>query len=155
MEYQITQDHSILKDSIETYHVGSSGEHASTRCIFYIDDSEIDRWLAKHILETSGLCNQIVTASNGEEGIKAIAEYYLKTNKLPDIIIVDLQMPRIDGFKLISAIGTLPHFSKESCKIILTSAGLEEEDWNRINELQIKNILLKPLDLVELRKLLE
>ena len=52
---------------------------------------------AKHVLETSELCNQIVTASNGEEEMKAIAEYYLKTNKLPVVIIVYLQMPRVDG----------------------------------------------------------
>lgn len=37
--------------------------------------------------------------------------YYLKTNKLPDVIIVDLQIPGIDEFKFISAIDSLPYFS--------------------------------------------
>lgn len=154
MEYQRSQNHCKVEDSIESYHITPMNDQRPSRCIFYIDDSEIDRWLAKHVLETSGLCNQIVIASNGEEGIKAIAEYYIKTNKLPEVIIVDLQMPRIDGFKLISAIDNLPYFSEQNCKVILTTAGLDDEDWEKINELQIKNILLKPLDQSELIKFL-
>lgn len=153
MEYQLTQDQHKAEDSIETYHCSSPEEPAPSRCIFYIDDSEIDRWLAKHVLEDSGLCNEIVTASNGEEGIKAITEYYLNTKKLPEVIIIDLQMPRVDGFKLISSIYSLPYFSERNCKLILISAGLDDQDWEKINELRIKNILLKPLEQTELIKL--
>lgn len=155
MEYQITQVHFMLEDSIETYHLTPPDESAQTRCIFYIDDCEMDRWLAKHVIETSGLCRQIVIASNGEEGINAIEEYYLKNHKLPEVIIVDLQMPRLDGFKLIAAVKARPYYLQSDTKIILTSAGLDDMDLQKIEELQIENILLKPLDQAELIRLLE
>lgn len=155
MEYLITQDHYIMEDSIETYHITPSDQHTPCRCIFYIDDCEMDRWLAKHVLESSGLCSQIVTASNGEEGLKAIVEYYLKSRKLPEVIIVDLQMPRLNGFKLIAEIRKLLYFSEKDCKVILTSAGLDNEDLEKLDELHIKNVLLKPLHQAGLIELLK
>lgn len=155
MEYQpTTYDQCIVEDSIETYHLSPQNESASSRCIFYIDDCEMDRWLAKHVLESSGLCRQIVIASNGEEGIKAIEAHYLKTHQLPDIIIADLLMPRMDGFQLISELKKLPYFSEKDCKVILISAGLDDEDREKINALKIKYVLLKPFDQEHLTRLL-
>lgn len=149
---EITSDiHIMVEDSIESYQINSFN---TFRCIFYIDDSEMDRWLARYVLEASGMCTEIKTASNGEEGLKAILEYCSINSRFPDVIIVDLQMPRMDGFALISTIKAHSYYLKSNTKIILTSAGLGDIDLRKIEELQIENILLKPLDQNDLKRVL-
>lgn len=145
---------SIVEDTVETYNFSLMKEQESPCCIFYIDDLEMDRWLAKHVLETAGVCKQIVTASNGEEGLRAILEYCSANSRLPEVIIVDLQMPRMDGFALISTIKSHSYYSESNTKIILTSAGLHDMDLQKIEELEIENVLLKPIQQSELIKLL-
>jgi CheY-like chemotaxis protein len=140
----------VMEDTLETYHFNPNNE----TCIFYIDDNEVDRWLVQNRIKDSELCGVLITVSNGEEGLIAIEEYYQKNRKLPNAIIVDLQMPAMDGFKLITAIKNLPYYSGQNCKLILTSVDLVEEDWVKIKELQIRNILIKPIELAELMKLL-
>jgi len=140
----------IVADTIETYHINS---HNDT-CIFYIDANEVDRWLLKNRLEASGICGELVVISNGDEGLNTIHEYYQKHKKLPVAIIVDLQLPAMDGFKFISTIKKLPYYSQQNCKLILTSEDLVDEDLTKINELQIDHILLKPIDINALNKML-
>jgi len=64
--------------------------------ILIVDDSATMRALYKGVLETEG--HKIIEATTGEEGLnKAKTE-------LPDIIIADLAMPKMDGFKMIEMI---------------------------------------------------
>lgn len=140
----------MVKDTMETYHIHPEKD----TCIFYIDDNEVDRWLMQNRIERSEICGELVAVSNGDEALIALQNYYQKYQKLPIAIIVDLQMPAMDGFKLIKNIKNLPYFSEQQCKLILTSEDLVDEDWGKIKELQIKNILFKPIDSNELIKMI-
>lgn len=143
-----------VKEQIETYNQSCHEKGNPPLSIFYIDDSPIDIWLAETILKLSGFAEEIVTASNGEEGFLIIQEYYSQNNKLPDVIMADLQMPRVGGFELIRKIKELPYYSENTTKLILVTAGLDEEDLEKIKEQEIKNILMKPLEKEELMKVL-
>jgi len=64
--------------------------------ILIVDDSATKRSLYKGMLETEGY--EIIEATNGEEGMDKAK------NGSPDIIIADLAMPKMDGFKMIERI---------------------------------------------------
>jgi CheY-like chemotaxis protein len=64
-------------------------------------------------------------------------------------------MPAMDGFKFIDVVKNLPYYSEQNCKLILTSEDIVDEDWEKIKELHIKNVLFKPIDSNELMKLLQ
>lgn len=145
---------STVKEQIATYIFPCFNKGNAPFSIFYIDDSPVDIWLAETILKTSGYEGEWITASNGQDGLLSIQDYVSKNNKLPNVIFADLQMPRIGGFELIRKIKEMPYYSEETTTLILVTAGLDEEDLEKIKEIGIKNVLMKPLVREELLKLL-
>jgi len=124
-------------------------------CVFIADDSEMDRWLAIRIIELSGICEKIITARHGNEALEKLKDYYTHHQYYPEIMLVDFQMPYMDGIELIGEIRKLPSVEIKKSKIILITAGLDPEiDFPRIKEYKIENILLKPLDKWQFLKLI-
>ena len=70
------------------------GWRHKTVCI--VDDDENVRDIYRRRFENEGF--SVITAINGEEGLALIQE------KLPDIILLDLQMPVLDGFAVLNAL---------------------------------------------------
>lgn len=79
--------------------------------ILHIDDDEANRYTVKLILERSGF--EVFHAENGREGI-AMAE------NLPDLIILDIQLPDIDGYEVCRVIKSRAHLT--SIPVLQTSA---------------------------------
>jgi two-component system, chemotaxis family, chemotaxis protein CheY len=69
------------------------------RCLV-VDDSSVIRKVARRILE--GLDFQISEAENGEEAIEACRD------QIPDAILLDWNMPKMDGYEFLRALRRLP-----------------------------------------------
>lgn len=65
--------------------------------ILVVDDSTVDRRLAGGLLEKHVDWN-VVAVKNGKEGLLAVRQ------KMPDVVVTDLQMPDMDGLELVKAI---------------------------------------------------
>lgn len=78
-------------------------EHEMSRRkrVLYIDDEPDLQWLVKHILETVGGFDVMVCAS-GTEGLRGIAAF------APDLVLLDVMMPEMDGFSVLRALRALP-----------------------------------------------
>jgi diguanylate cyclase (GGDEF)-like protein len=72
----------------------------SLRLVLVIDDDQTAHLWARRYLSTAGF--QMVSALNGYEGIEAFKKHR------PDIVLVDIDMPGIDGFATCAAIRALP-----------------------------------------------
>lgn len=123
-------------------------------CIAYIDDNAMDTWIAVKVLELAGICREIITEVNGVKGWRLLEDYAIRNGRLPEVIMVDLQMPLMDGFDLINKIRSSPFYSPEEVRILLVSAGLDDSDLKRMEELDIRDHVVKPLDVAELSKML-
>jgi two-component system chemotaxis sensor kinase CheA len=77
-------------------------EERARRRILVVDDSITTRTLEKNILEAAGYDVQLAT--NGQEALGAIA-----AGGVPDLIVSDIVMPRLDGFELTRRIKDDPH----------------------------------------------
>jgi CheY-like chemotaxis protein/anti-sigma regulatory factor (Ser/Thr protein kinase) len=76
---------------------GSTGEEATMGTVLVVDDSLIDRSLAKALVEkVPGW--KAATANNGSEALAAIAQ------ERPSVVLTDLIMPEMDGLKLVEAL---------------------------------------------------
>ena len=101
--------------------------------ILIVEDDEFFRELLKKKLLSLGF--HIFEASNGEEGVE-------QTNqKKPDLIILDLLLPNIDGFEVLSKVKTNPETS--STPVIIVSNLGQQEDVERGLKLGAADYLIK------------
>ncbi len=101
--------------------------------IVIVEDDQVINQMYRMKFEAAGF--DVATASDGEIGI-AMAE---KTK--PDIILLDLQMPRMDGATALQHIRTSP-WGKEVPVIILTNLGAEEAP-KELKQLGIHSYIVK------------
>ena len=113
--------------------------------ILLVEDNELNRSLAKELLEDVGI--QIVEAVDGVGAINRVIE---NESGYFDYILMDLQMPNMDGFGATKAIRTLADEKKASLPIIAMTARVTGEDRNAAREAGMNAYLEKPLDINKL-----
>jgi len=89
--------------------------------ILIIDDSRMDRKLLMSSLNKSGIENEILQAVDGEEGLKILSENY----KDVAIILLDWQMPKLDGIGFMQGVVNIPEVSSIPI-VMITASGSDE-----------------------------
>jgi len=110
--------------------------------ILYVEDEEDAREQTKDILKL--LFNSVDTAVDGKEGFDA---YMLSSY---DIVITDINMPRMDGIAFIKRIREI----NENQKIIIISAHNDAEYLIPAIELGVDGFIVKPIQMIQLEKTL-
>ncbi|RMG67690.1 MAG: response regulator [Nitrospirae bacterium] len=125
--------------------------------ILLVEDDQNDVMLIKRAFNKCGLINPVYSVSNGEEAVK-----YLEarppyddrgTYPLPVLILLDLKMPRMNGFEFLKWIRSHPDF-KKMIVVVLTSSK-ESPDVNRAYELGANSYLVKPVQFSDLMNLVK
>ncbi len=109
--------------------------------ILLVDDSPLDRHLLHQLLRRRGF--RVQTAANGEEAFARMAE------ETPDLILLDIQMPDMDGFELCSRLKADPDTALIPVMFISAASGLEE----RIKAFELGGVdyLSKPIQAEEVQ----
>jgi two-component system chemotaxis response regulator CheB len=101
--------------------------------VLVVDDSAFSRQAITRMLDTSPLVEVIGVARDGEEALRKTFELQ------PDLITVDLEMPRMDGFTFLRVV-----MRKRPTPVIVISGRTEEEDVFRALELGAVDFVGKP-----------
>ncbi len=110
--------------------------------ILYVEDNATQRELIQRLLELELRDYEIQFAGNGIEGFEKALQW------LPDVILMDLRMPQMDGFEAIHRIRTLP--TTANIPIITISAWINARNEDRAMKLGANACLVKPYDMDEL-----
>jgi CheY-like chemotaxis protein len=113
--------------------------------VLLVDDDDIFNFVNKKNIEKLGLASEIHTVANGQEAINLINEYFQKSLTVPDIILLDINMPIMDGFGFIEAFNRLPLPGIEKVKIIIVSSSDNPKDIERAQKLGVTRFLTKPI----------
>jgi CheY-like chemotaxis protein/two-component sensor histidine kinase len=113
--------------------------------ILVVDDNEDAATSLAIMLKIMG--NDVRTAHDGEEGIAAAAAYR------PDVIVLDIGMPRLNGFDACRRIREQP-WGRGTVIVALTGWG-QEDDRRRSHEAGFDHHLVKPVEPAVLERLLE
>jgi CheY-like chemotaxis protein len=112
--------------------------------VFLIDDDDVFVFLTKKIIERSGANVLLSVFSNGQEGIEYIKGIAAEEDLLPDVILLDLNMPVMDGWEFLNAYQEL-ELAKNIALYIVTSSisPYEVERAKHIKEVQ--EFIVKPI----------
>lgn len=115
--------------------------------ILLVDDDDVTNFLSKELLRLN-LPNIITyTTQNGQEALHFLAEQ--SSNTLPDVILLDINMPVMDGWDFLYVFETLRLQNEDLEKIIvfMFTSSVYHEDINKAKSFSsVKNIYSKPLD---------
>ncbi|WP_210463876.1 response regulator [Rufibacter roseolus] len=122
--------------------------------VLLVDDDDSALFVAKKVLMRMEVAEDVATAVNGLEGFLAVkAACGGPAEEFPGLILVDLKMPVMSGFKMIEAMGGLPLPSKPLV-VVLTSSE-NPIDRERARMLQADGYLVKPIRPESIERLLE
>ena len=110
--------------------------------VLLAEDNEMNQMIAQAILTEFGL--DVVIANNGEEAVRLIDESPAGTY---DIILMDIQMPVMDGYQAARLIRSLEDREKAELPIIAVTANAFEEDRKLALESGMNGHLAKPYDI--------
>lgn len=123
--------------------------------VMLIDDNEIDLKINSKIISLTKLFEEIIICQSGEESLDYLNKYINKPEKLPDFILLDIQMPEMDGFEFLDHYKRLPKNFTSKCPVAMLSSTLDFGDIKRAEaNVYVVNLLKKPLLPTELLALL-
>ncbi|HDZ14252.1 hypothetical protein LCGC14_1121820 [marine sediment metagenome] len=115
--------------------------------LWLIDDDVICRYACNYKLEQSGKKFEIIGHSSAFEGLTSLAAFLHENKKLPDIILLDLNMPGMDGWSFIEEIEKMGDtVSKIQIYILTSFTNLNDRKIAQQHPL-IKGFFRKPLSL--------
>jgi PAS domain S-box-containing protein len=114
--------------------------------ILIVEDNEMNRNLLRRFIVSSIPTAKIIEAMDGEEGVQAYK------NDNPDIIFMDIQMPRMDGLE--ATIEIRKNEKESQTPIIALTAGALFGERKKCFEVGMNHFLSKPIELPALKKIL-
>jgi two-component system cell cycle response regulator DivK len=107
-----------------------------SRSVLYVEDNLGNRILVRRILQSQGY--QVLEAADAQEALDVVDDI------LPDLILMDINMPEVDGFTLTRQIKQVPGF--EDIPIIALTANVMKGDRERTLEAGCDGYIEKPID---------
>jgi chemosensory pili system protein ChpA (sensor histidine kinase/response regulator) len=115
------------------------------RCVLLVDDSVSVRKFVGGMLERAGF--RVVVARDGAEALQQLGEHTV------DVVVTDLEMPRLNGYELIRDLNREPTTSDLPVVVLTTRAGAKHVDLAR--ELGVEHYVAKPVDEASFVQLVE
>ena len=126
--------------------VPESEKNYESALILLLEDNRVNQLLAVRTMEKAGY--RVLTAENGKEGI----ELYRKHK--PDMILMDIQMPVMDGYETSKAIRELEKDQETQTPIIALTALAMSEDRQKMTDAGMDDFLGKPVSPIDLKQML-
>lgn len=114
--------------------------------VMIVDDSECDQFIAKKIIKKYDSEIKISSAGDGQEALDILER------ENPDIIFLDINMPRMDGHEFLAAYNERAT-ANTTIMCMLTSSDQEEDKIRAFKYDNVKGYLLKPISKLDLEKI--
>lgn len=115
--------------------------------IMIVDDNVIDQMITSRILKLNYTHGEIVTMMSAAEALAYIDHHLHEPAVLPNLILLDLDMPSINGFGFLERFSNYSSSIKASCPIVVLTASDVLSDIEKIkSHPNVVKLIAKPLD---------
>ncbi|SFQ82778.1 response regulator [Hymenobacter arizonensis] len=124
------------------------------RCVLLVDDDPTLLFLHRRLLAQLDVAAHVLEAANGHEALAFIhAQCTDDFRTCPDLILLDLHMPVMDGFAFLAAYRALPEAQQCAKVVTMLTTSLNTDDLERAAQLSVSAYLSKPLTAEKLHTL--
>lgn len=117
------------------------------RSILQIDDDSVDAMMVKQVFKKIEMPFELIQASDGQEALDMLKgeNGKEKPDPLPSIILLDVNMPRMNGHEFLDALRADPNL--RSILVYMMTTSSSDKDIRSAYEMNIAGYLTKPVDL--------
>ena len=149
LEYRIADKSYYEQDTEKSSDVDET-DRISGKHILLAEDNDLNAEIAQFILEDMGLIVDRV-----EDGVQCVSRIEQKPAGTYDLILMDIQMPNMDGYRATEMIRGLSDKSKATIPIIAMTANAFEEDRKKALAKGMNGHIAKPVDIEKMREILQ
>lgn len=114
--------------------------------VLIIDDDYASNYLTEIILIDLDIATHIHVTRNGREALNFVKENCSeKTIHCPDLILLDINMPIMDGFEFLEEYEKLPYIQNEPIPVILLTTSTNLKDVEKAKRFKVAGYIEKPL----------
>lgn len=111
--------------------------------VLLVDDDTIFQMLGIKALQRVGVHDERISkALNGKQALELLKDL---TTPRPDVILLDLNMPVMNGFEFLEAFNNLTPAEKDDTKVVVVTSSESDTDIRKAKELGATEYLIKPL----------
>ena len=124
------------------------------KLIYVVDDDDIYVFTALRVLESIDITDRVQVFDNGKKAFDQLLTDSKLGNDLPELVLLDLNMPIWDGWFFLSEFEKTNLMDK--IKIMVVSSSIETEDIDRVTENKsVKEFISKPLNKESMKQLFD
>jgi two-component system response regulator len=116
--------------------------------ILQVEDSADDAALTRHALRRAKISNRVELLKDGVEALDFVCRRGKYSDRdasdLPAFALLDLKLPKIDGFEVLKALKENDRMA--SVPVVIFTSSREEKDLRKAYELKANSYVLKPVD---------
>ena len=121
-----------------------------------IDDDTIFVYGIKRIMNEIDFCDEIIVYANGESALNELGSLVQEGKKLPDVILLDLNMPVMDGWVFLDDFVKIPNHNQEHLSLYILSSSINPSDIEKAKNYPIvNNFISKPVTVSDLKHILK
>lgn len=119
-----------------------------------IDDDPVYTFLAQEIFELADFCNGFLIYHNGKVALDKLKANILSGENIPEVILLDLNMPVMDGWEFLDEFIKVP--APKKIYIYIVTSSIDPGDINKAKEYEaVENYIIKPITIEILKDLLD
>lgn len=120
-----------------------------------IDDDEFFAYNTKKLMKDIDYCENILWYTDGQEAIDNLVGLLIESIPIPEVILLDLNMPKKDGWAFLEEFEKIPMNQRKNTKIYIVSSFVSPENMIKAKSFKsVESYLVKPLTADSLQNLL-
>jgi len=113
--------------------------------VLLVDDDVINNFINARLIKKAELSDDLHIATNGKEAITYLISKLEKQEACPELILLDINMPVMDGFEFVEAFRKLNFANQNKVVIVMLTTSSNPKDLEKVESLKIGDYINKPL----------